>query len=153
MDELEQLLRVDLVLPVELSRALLPNLQAGEQASIINVTSIHDTVPVASNGAYAMAKAALLMYTKTAAIEFALLGIRVNALAPGAIETDMNRELIDEIGRDKFEAWIPAGRVGTCDELIAPFVFLAGRGAGYTTGSRLCVDGGYEHHVIRYGGA
>ena len=149
MELVEDILRVNLVLPVMLAKALIPNLQKGEDPSVINVTSIHDSVAVANNGPYAMAKAGLLMYTRNAAIEFAKLGIRVNALAPGAIETDMNRETINKLGREKFNAWIPAGRVGTCDELVAPFIFLAGRGAGYTTGARLCVDGAYEHHTLR----
>ena len=60
----------------------------------------------------------------------AKLGIRVNALAPGAIETDMNRETINKLGREKFNAWIPAGRVGTCDELVAPFIFWRVVGLG-----------------------
>ena len=110
MELVEDILRVNLVLPAMLAKALIPNLQKGEDPSVINVTSIHDTVAVANNGPYAMAKAGLLMYTRNAAIEFAKLGIRVNALAPGAIETDMNRETINKLGREKFNAWIPAGR-------------------------------------------
>ena len=100
-EEFEQILRVDLVQPLMLSKALLPNLRRGEEATVIHVTSIHDTVPVANNGAYAAAKAALLMATRTAAIELAPYGIRVNAFAPGAIETDMNREVIEQVGRGK----------------------------------------------------
>jgi NAD(P)-dependent dehydrogenase (short-subunit alcohol dehydrogenase family) len=98
-----------------------------------------------------IAKAGLLMHARSAAIEFAPLGIRVNALAPGAIETDMNRKSIESIGREKFNQWIPAGRVGTAEELVDAFLFLAGPASTYTTGARLCVDGGYEHHVVRYG--
>ncbi len=149
--ELEALMRVNLLLPIELCKALLPNLKQGEAPCILHVTSIHDTVPVRNNSPYAIAKAGLLMHTRSAAIEFAEYGIRVNALAPGAIETDMNRETLDRIGRERFAEWIPAGRVGSVDELVSAFLFLAGPDSTYCTGTRLCVDGGYEHHVVRYG--
>jgi NAD(P)-dependent dehydrogenase (short-subunit alcohol dehydrogenase family) len=148
---LEEVLRVNLVQPAMLVRALLPHLRRGHLPAIINVTSIHDTVPVAGNAAYATAKAGLLMYTRSAAIELGPLGIRVNALAPGAIETDMNRPLLDEIGRERFGRWIPGGRIGSCADLFAPFALLAGTASAYMTGARLCVDGGYEHHLVRYG--
>ena len=84
-------------------------------------------VPVAHNGVYAMAKAALAMFTKNLAVELGPAGIRVNNFAPGAIETDMNREVIDEMGRENWKEWIPAGRVGTTDEMIGPAIFQIGR--------------------------
>lgn len=149
-DQLEAIIRVDLLFPMELSRALLPNLQIGRNPCIVHVTSIHDTVPARGNSPYAIAKAGLLMHARSAAIEFAPLGVRVNALAPGAIETDMNREAIQTIGPENFKRWIPAGRIGRAEELVDAFLFLAGPASTYTTGARLCVDGGYEHHLLRY---
>ncbi len=83
----------------------------GGGASVINITSIYDSVPYLHNAVYSMTKAALNMFTKAAAVELAPHGIRVNCLAPGAIETNINREVIDQIGREKFAKWIPAGRV------------------------------------------
>ena len=135
---------------VHLTTALLPLLKRSGCASVINVTSIHESVPYPHNAAYSMSKAALAMFTKTAAIELAPLKIRVNNLAPGAIETDMNRDVIEQIGREKFAEWIPAGRVGAVDEVIGPALFLASDAASYVTGATLYADGAYRHHLVRY---
>ena len=136
--------------PLQLTTALLPLLKRSGRASVVNVTSIHDSVPYPHNAAYSMSKAALAMFTKTASIELAPHGIRVNNLAPGAIETDLNREVIEQIGRDKFAKWIPAGRVGTVDEIVGPALFLASDAASYVTGATLYADGAYRHHLVRY---
>ena len=138
---------------VHLTTALLPLLKvAGTSggASVINITSIHDSVPYPHNTVYSMTKAALNMFTKAAAIEFAPHRIRVNSLAPGAIETDINREVIDKIGREKFAKWIPAGRVGTVAEVVGPALFLVSDAASYVTGETLYADGAYRHHLVRY---
>jgi NAD(P)-dependent dehydrogenase (short-subunit alcohol dehydrogenase family) len=84
------------------------------------------------------------MLSNTAALELAPFDIRVNNFAPGAIETDINREVIDEIGRDKFNEWIPAGRVGTTADTIGPALFLASDASRYVTGTTLFADGGYR---------
>jgi NAD(P)-dependent dehydrogenase (short-subunit alcohol dehydrogenase family) len=85
------------------------------------------------------------------ALELAAAGIRVNAIAPGAIETDMNREVIEQLGREDFNDWIPLGRVGTAADLAAPLLFLASSCSSYITGARLLVDGGYSLALLRYG--
>lgn len=101
---------------VELPHALLPQLKASGRASVINVTSIRQEVPYPHNAGYAMTKAAPGMFTKTAALTFAPFGSGVNNFAPGAVETEINREVIEQIGRDKFRecipqgAWVPAMR-------------------------------------------
>jgi gluconate 5-dehydrogenase len=136
--------------PAQLTAALLPLLKASGKGSVINITSIHQDVPYPHNAAYSMSKAALAMFTKAAAIELAPHGIRVNNLAPGAIETDMNREVIEQVGRDHFAKWIPAGRVGTVDEIVGPALFLASDAASYVTGATLHADGAYRHHLVRY---
>ena len=139
---------------VQLTTAMLPLLKAAGSsaggASVINITSIHDAVPYPHNCVYSMTKAALNMFTKAAAVELAPRGIRVNSLAPGAIETDINREVIDKMGRAKFAEWIPAGRVGTVDEVGGPALFLASEAASYVTGETLYADGAYRHHLVRY---
>jgi glucose 1-dehydrogenase len=148
---LRTVLNVNLVAPMLLARSLLPLLRAAGGGSIINVTSIHDDVPIAGNLAYMASKAGLAGATRTMALELAPLGIRVNALAPGAIETDMNRDVIEEMGREKFNSWIPLGRVGTVEDLVAPLLFLASDASRYVTGARLLVDGGYSLALARYG--
>jgi NAD(P)-dependent dehydrogenase (short-subunit alcohol dehydrogenase family) len=145
---------------VQLTTALLPLLKVSGAArvngssiggaSVINITSIHDSVPYPHNAVYSMTKAALNMFTKAAAIELAPQGIRVNSLAPGAIETDINREVIEKMGREKFAKWIPAGRLGTVEEVVGPALFLASDAASYVTGETLYADGGYRHHLVRY---
>ncbi|WP_432826013.1 SDR family NAD(P)-dependent oxidoreductase [Dactylosporangium sp. CA-092794] len=149
--ELRTVLDVNLVAPMLLARSLLPLLRASTGGSIVNITSIHDDVPVAGNLAYMSSKAGLAGATRTMALELAPLGIRVNCLAPGAIETDMAREAIETMGRDKFESWIPLGRVGTVDDVVAPLLFLASDASRYVTGTRLLVDGGYSLALLRYG--
>lgn len=143
-------LHVNVTAPVMTTRLMLPALKAAGGASVINVTSIHESVPYAHNSVYCMSKAALGMFTKTAAIELAPLDIRVTNLAPGAIETDINRALIDEIGRDRFADWIPAGRVGHTSELVGAALFLASSASSYVTGTTLYADGGYSQHLVRY---
>jgi NAD(P)-dependent dehydrogenase (short-subunit alcohol dehydrogenase family) len=135
---------------VELVRLLLPLLERSSAGSIINITSIHDTVPYPNNAAYSMSKAALAMFTKVVALELAPRAIRVNNFAPGAVETEINRDVLDAIGRDKFREWIPLGRVATTHEMIGPALFLASDASSYVTGATLYVDGGYQQNLVRY---
>jgi gluconate 5-dehydrogenase len=97
-----------------------------------------------------MSKAALHMFTSTLALELGPMGIRINNLAPGAVETDLNREVIDEIGRDKFGEWIPLGRVARVEEMIGPAIFLASSASSYVNGATLYADGGYKLNLVRY---
>ncbi len=149
-DDLWSTLHVNLMAPMALLRELLPSLRRSHRASVINVSSIHEVVPSWGNSAYAASKAALAMVTKTLAIEWGPEGIRVNAIAPGAIATDINADVIEEIGEESFREWIPLGRVGTPDDIGPAAVFLASRAAQYMTGATLVIDGGYSHHLVRY---
>jgi len=147
---LDETLLVNLRAPVQLVTSLLPQLTAAGAASVINVTSIHESVPYPGNSAYCMSKAALAMFTRTASIELASRGIRVNNLAPGAIATDINREVLEKIGVARFAEWIPAGRVGELADVVGPAVFLASGASRYVTGTTLVADGGYGRNVVRY---
>lgn len=146
----DRIQRVNLRAPVELTQLLLPSLRRSWNASVINVTSIHESAPSPNNSAYSMAKAALAMFTKCLALELGPLGLRANAIAPGAIETDMNRGIIDEMGRDNWREWIPSGRVGTSDEIAGAALFLASPASRYMNGGCLVIDGGYSHNLVRY---
>ncbi|WP_350350878.1 SDR family NAD(P)-dependent oxidoreductase [Microbacterium sp. A8/3-1] len=147
---LERMFRINVFAPVELIRRSLPQLQRSGRGSIINVTSIHESVPVAGNSGYATTKAALAAYTRTAAVELGPRGIRINNLAPGAIRTAMNEHLIDEIGAERFGRWIPAGRVGAVDDVAGAASFLAGPDSRYISGTTVTVDGAYSNHLVRY---
>jgi glucose 1-dehydrogenase len=97
-----------------------------------------------------MAKAALDMFTKSMAQELSAEGIRVNNLAPGAVETDINREILAEMGHDNFNQWIPAGRVAQTDEMVGPALFLASDASRYVTGTTVVADGAYLQNLVRY---
>jgi NAD(P)-dependent dehydrogenase (short-subunit alcohol dehydrogenase family) len=150
MDVFDRILQVNLRAPVQLTKALLPLLKKSPAASIVNITSIHGSTPAPNNSAYCMAKAALEMFTATLAVELGPLGIRINNLAPGAIRTDMNAELIDNLGPGTFDEWVPMGRVGLSDEMIGPALFLASEASSYVTGTTLLADGGYTRNLLRY---
>ncbi|MCU0513080.1 MAG: SDR family oxidoreductase [Anaerolineae bacterium] len=147
---LDLIWQVNVRAPFHLTHRLLPLLRQSSGASIINITSIHDTMPYPHNAAYSASKAALAMFTKTIAVELAPHGIRVNNFAPGAVETEINRDVIHEIGAEKFREWIPLGRVAQSEEMIGPAVFLASEAASYVTGTTLYADGAYLQNLVRY---
>jgi glucose 1-dehydrogenase/3-dehydrosphinganine reductase len=122
----------------------------GSGGVIINNSSIHDSVPRLGLTHYCVAKAGLAMLTKALALEWAEHKIRVVAVAPGAIETDMNRDEITALGKRQFEDWIPMHRLGHVDDVAASIVFLASDAASYITGTSLLIDGGYALNLVRY---
>jgi NAD(P)-dependent dehydrogenase (short-subunit alcohol dehydrogenase family) len=150
LDDLDMIWKVNVRAPFQLTHALLPLLKAAGGASVINITSIHDTMPYPHNAAYSASKAALAMFSKTIAVELAPQGIRVNNFAPGAVETEINREVIQEISEEKFREWIPLGRVAQTDEMIGPALFLASDASSYVTGTTLYADGAYLQNLVRY---
>jgi NAD(P)-dependent dehydrogenase (short-subunit alcohol dehydrogenase family) len=146
----EETIQVNVRAAWYLSQSLLPLLRTAGEASIINIGSIHDEVAYPGNGAYSMSKAALWMFTKVAALEWAPWNIRVNNLCPGAIETAINRGVIQDLGRAFFEERIPLARIGTPRDLVGAALFLASGLSTYVTGSAVIVDGGYSQNLLRY---
>jgi NAD(P)-dependent dehydrogenase (short-subunit alcohol dehydrogenase family) len=111
---------------------------------IINVGSIASTTGIPNVVGYSPSKGAVKMLTQALAVELAKDGIRVNAIAPGVIETPMTsytREAPERL--DKFMLRTPMGRVGQAEELVGPVVFLASDMATYVTGVTLPIDGGF----------
>jgi len=149
-EAIHQQIMVDLEAPIILTRCLLPALRRSSAGSIINVSSIHGSVPYKGFSIYCAAKAGLEAFTRTLAVELGPDGVRVNAIAPGAIETDMNREILDSVGREEFAEWIPLGAVGQTKDIADPAVFLASDASRYITGDILTVDGAYSLHLVRY---
>ena len=117
---------------------------------VINISSIHDDVARKGLAHYVTAKAGLKMLGRSLALEWAEYGIRVVTVSPGAIETDMNREAIESFGRDRFEEWIPAGRLGVVADVSEAVAFLCSDKASYITGTELVIDGGYMRNLVRY---
>jgi NAD(P)-dependent dehydrogenase (short-subunit alcohol dehydrogenase family) len=114
---------------------------AGRGGSIINVTSIEGVRAAPGYAAYAAAKAGVISFTQTAAVELAPHGIRVNALAPDLCMTEGLEALRGDDGRDP-AAMVPMGRPGHVDDLAGAAVFLASDLSSYVTGHTLHVDGG-----------
>lgn len=124
-------------------RALLPQLKASK-GRIVNLASIMSVSAGPGLVAYAASKGAVLQMTRALVHDLAEYGIRVNAIAPGVIETPMTvatRENPEAINR--FMAHTPMRRPGKPDELIGPVLFLASDASSYVTGALLPVDGGY----------
>ena len=114
----------------------------GKGGAIVNTASIAGLVGLETSSAYVAAKHGVVGLTKTAALEYAKKGIRVNAVCPGYIVTDMTREPMERKG-DQIMARIPFGRLGTPEDIAEMVVWLCSDRAGYVSGSAYNVDGGY----------
>src|SRR4051812_15803459 len=118
-------------------------LGTGTPGVIINISSVHQLIPKPNYLAYATSKGGMESLTQTLALEYAGRGIRVNAIAPGATVTPINRAWIDDpVRRAMVESHIPMGRAGTADEMAGVTCFLASKEAAYITGQTIFVDGG-----------
>ncbi len=134
---------VDLHGPYFCTRQALRRMLPQQRGVIIQITSVHEFIPWAGYSAYASAKAALSMFTKTVAQEVATQGVRVLAIAPGAIRTPINADVWgnpDSL-RD-LDQKIAMNRPGEPDEIGRVAAFLASDLASYITGTTLVVDGG-----------
>ncbi len=132
-------LAVNVTGPMLLIRAAAPAMEPG--AAIVNVASVHSVVALRDAAAYTASKGALLMLTRQAAVELAERGIRVNAVAPGAIDITGD-ELQRQPGGDSSYAGLPLRRAGTPEEVAAVVAFLASGEASYVTGATYVADGG-----------
>ncbi|HZA07462.1 MAG TPA: SDR family oxidoreductase [Nitrososphaeraceae archaeon] len=119
------------------------NSKNNSKCSIINVSSVHESIPQPDSLPYAASKGGMEMLTKNTAMEVADKGIRVNGIAPGAIATDMNKDLLeDEQKKKEKEQSIPLKRIGQPEEIAKVALFLASEDASYITGTTIYADGG-----------
>jgi 3alpha(or 20beta)-hydroxysteroid dehydrogenase len=123
-------------------RTIAPLIHASGGGAIVNLSSINALRGYRDSVGYAASKSAVLSMTKTAAHEFAALGIRVNAVAPGIIDTPMQRHNSPELQRLIDHAVRLPGRMGTAQEVARVIVFLASELSSYVTGAEVLVDGG-----------
>jgi glucose 1-dehydrogenase len=114
----------------------------GTRGTIVMVSSPHAFVPVPKSMAYNISKAAIDMMAKTAALEVAKFGIRVNIIQPGWIDTPGERKFSSEESLQGAGSFIPLGRLGTAEEIAAAILVLCDASHSYMTGATLLVDGG-----------
>jgi 3-oxoacyl-[acyl-carrier protein] reductase len=124
-----------------LTKALTRAFMKQRSGRIINIASIVGLIGNAGQCNYAASKAALIGFTKSVARELASRGVRVNAIAPGFIETDMTSGLREELKAELLKT-IPLGTFGQAEDIAGAALFLAGPAARYLTGQVLTVDGG-----------
>jgi NAD(P)-dependent dehydrogenase (short-subunit alcohol dehydrogenase family) len=118
--------------------------EAGLGGSVTSITSIEGVRAAPGYAAYAAAKAGVINYTKTAALELAPYGIRVNALAPDITLTEGIKAIAPAGFEEGIAFTVPMGRAGHVDEMAGAAVFLASDLASYVTGQTIHVDGGTE---------
>jgi 3-oxoacyl-[acyl-carrier protein] reductase len=136
-EDWQRVIDTNLTAAFRLTRHAVKGMVRRRSGRIVNIASVVGPNANAGQANYAAAKAGLIGFTKTVAVEVARRGVTVNAVAPGFIETDMTRDLATAVVEH-----IPARRVGQPEEVAAAVRFLASDAAAYVTGTTLFVDGG-----------
>ena len=136
-DRVREALDVNLACLFRVTRLVLRPMLRTRWGRVINIASVAGLTGVPGESAYAAAKAGVLSYTRTLAVEVARRGMTVNAVAPGLIDTEMTADVDPEL-----RGAVPARRQGTPEEVSACVQFLVSAGAAYVTGATLVVDGG-----------
>ncbi|MGW4376458.1 SDR family oxidoreductase [Streptomyces albidoflavus] len=143
LEEWQRILDTNLTSPFRLSQVAAERMIAqGRGGRIVNITSIHEHIPIGQGSTYCAAKGGLGALTKAMALDLAGHGITVNAVAPGETATPMNNVPAGVDAADIARPAIPAGRPGRPDEVAAMVAYLASDAAAYTTGTSTLVDGG-----------
>jgi 3-oxoacyl-[acyl-carrier protein] reductase len=140
-EDWETVLNVNLTSTFRLCRAVVRSMMKARWGRIVNISSVVGATGNPGQGNYAAAKAGMIGMSKSLAAEVASRGITVNAVAPGFIATAMTDKLSDE-QKGRILQQIPAGRMGTPDEIAAAVLYLAAPESGYVTGATIHVNGG-----------
>ena len=141
VDDFKEMMQVNLYAPVQISQYVVKNMLKQRKGSIINFCSVSGLDSNSGNAAYGASKAAIASLTRTMAKELAKVNIRVNAVAPGFVDTDMNKQ----IAADYMESILPQialERVADVSEVANTVLFLASDESSYITGQVIRIDGG-----------
>ena len=141
-EDFDSVLRIDLAAPFKCTREAARVMKAQGSGCIINTSSMVSLYGSKMQTAYASAKAGINGLTKSCAKELGPYGIRVNAVAPGVVGTDMVAESVDPSTLAGLKSITPLGRMAEPRELAGAYVYLASEAASFTTGAILQVDGG-----------
>ena len=148
-DEWQQLIDVNLSGVWRVSKQAVAMFRKEKTAgAIVNIASITASRTALKSGAYAVTKAGVIHMTKSLAIEVARDGIRVNALAPGYFQTELNADFLGSEAGNRMAARIPQRRFGAMEELNLPLLMLAARQNSYMTGATITVDGGHSINAL-----
>ena len=139
---LSKIFNTNLLGSINVSNAIIPNMIKNKSGKIINIASTLGYRPLSYVGAYSATKAALIQVTKSQSIELARFNICVNALAPGYILTDINKEQLEGDAGISLKKKIPLKRFATAEELDVIISMLLNRHNTYMTGAVIAVDGG-----------
>ena len=124
------------------------NYDSDTNFSIINISSVHESTPQPYSAPYAASKGGMEMLTKNIALEVADKGIRINGIVPGAIDTAMNKDIMEDPQKKKQdEEKIPMKRIGRPEEIAKVAFFLTSNDASYITGTTVYVDGGLSQRL------
>ena len=140
-EDFDSVIDVNLKGVFNITKSILRPILKTRNASIINISSIVGISGNAGQANYSASKAGVIGFTKSLAKEIAKKNVRVNAVAPGFIETDMTEKLSDEI-IEKYKSSIPLGRLGNVEDVANAVAFLASDSSSYITGQVIVVDGG-----------
>jgi NAD(P)-dependent dehydrogenase (short-subunit alcohol dehydrogenase family) len=143
-DDWSRVMATNLNGPFLCTQACVPVMLASGGGSIVNIASISGVRASTLRLAYGTSKAALMHLTKQQAVEYGNAGIRVNAVAPGPVETAMAAEVHTADIRTSYRDAIPMARYGTVDEIADAVAFLCSDAARYINGQTLAVDGGFD---------
>jgi glucose 1-dehydrogenase len=152
IEVVQKILAVNLVGPFLVSQAAARQMiQQGQGGRIINISSIHEDLPMPTNAAYCASKGGLRMLTRTIAVELAKHNITVNNIGPGAVFTPIDADIEAQPEFEKaLMAEIPLNRWGKPEEIAGLAVYLASEEAAYVTGSTYFIDGGMLRQAGSY---